>query len=160
MPITTSCSGSRRYRLVTRENPYLTELPDGPGLLIWIGSTQVALGMRGAAPTDGPVFQVGENHGRAPDGTTITVAVTTALTSVVNVAHFLGIPDRLVLHANFNYGSGGTTVHAYVQTSLDGGTTWTDIANSHFTTASAVKYSNRSHDGPMLAAVALTDVPR
>jgi WD40-like Beta Propeller Repeat len=31
--------------------------------------------------------------------------------------------------ANFAYGSGGTTANAYVQTSLDGGQTWCDVAS-------------------------------
>jgi hypothetical protein len=48
------------------------------------------------------------------------------------------------VQANFTYGSGGTSADAYVQTSLDGGTTWTDIANFHFTTASARKIYNLS----------------
>lgn len=43
----------------------------------------------------------------------------------------------LCAQANFTYGSGGTTVDAYLQTSLDGGATWIDIAEFHFTTASA-----------------------
>jgi hypothetical protein len=42
----------------------------------------------------------------------------------------------MTLQANFTYGSGGTSVDAYVQTSLDGGGTWIDVAEFHFTTAS------------------------
>jgi hypothetical protein len=42
----------------------------------------------------------------------------------------------LLLDAVFTYDSGGTTVDAYVQTTADGGTTWYDIANFHFTTSS------------------------
>jgi hypothetical protein len=42
------------------------------------------------------------------------------------------------------YGSGGTTVKAYLQTSLDQGTTPIDIACFTFTTASAVKARNLS----------------
>ena len=33
------------------------------------------------------------------------------------------------------YGSGGTSAEAWVQTSIDGGTTWTDVTNFHFTKA-------------------------
>jgi hypothetical protein len=43
----------------------------------------------------------------------------------------------LSLQANFVYGSGGTTCKAWVQTSLDGGATWIDIANFALTTSSA-----------------------
>lgn len=43
----------------------------------------------------------------------------------------------VLLDAVFTYDSGGTTVDGYVQTSADGGTTWYDVANFHFTTSSA-----------------------
>lgn len=46
--------------------------------------------------------------------------------------------------ARFVYGSGGTSVSALVQTSLDGGTIWHDIARFDFTTASATKSANLS----------------
>lgn len=48
------------------------------------------------------------------------------------------------IEAAFGYGSGGTSCDVVVQTSLDGGTTWRDIAHFTFTTASAVKYANLS----------------
>lgn len=47
----------------------------------------------------------------------------------------------LAVEAVFLYGAGGTTVDAYVQTSLDNGATWLDIMNFHFTTAAATKVS-------------------
>lgn len=46
-------------------------------------------------------------------------------------------PRNLTIQGNFVYGSGGTSADAYVQTSLDGGLTWIDIANFHFTTSAA-----------------------
>jgi hypothetical protein len=45
--------------------------------------------------------------------------------------------ESLTLHATFTYGSGGTNATAYVQTSLDGGASWVDIASFQFTTTSA-----------------------
>jgi hypothetical protein len=43
----------------------------------------------------------------------------------------------------FTYGSGGTTVDAKVQTSLDGGTTWVDIWHaSQFTTSNATRLAS------------------
>ena len=40
-----------------------------------------------------------------------------------------GLPVKsLLVSANFNYGSGGLTLDAYVQSSIDGGLTWNDIA--------------------------------
>lgn len=39
---------------------------------------------------------------------------------------------NLTLQANFIYGSGGTTLDGYVQTTFDGGATWADIAQFHY----------------------------
>jgi len=52
----------------------------------------------------------------------------------------------LTLEAKFLYGAGGTSAKAYVQTSLDGGATWFDIASFAFATTAANKVSavNRS----------------
>ncbi len=46
--------------------------------------------------------------------------------------------------AKFIYGSSGTTCVALIQTSLDDGTTWYDIARFDFTTSTATKYVNLS----------------
>lgn len=67
--------------------------------------------------------------------TTITTAVTASLSGTTTIRN----ARYLTLQANFVYGSGGTTAKAWVQTSLDGGTTWLDIASFAFTTASAVR---------------------
>lgn len=48
-----------------------------------------------------------------------------------------GVPTAIIAQANFVYGSGGTTVDAWLQTSLDDAASWCDVANFHFTTASA-----------------------
>ena len=45
-------------------------------------------------------------------------------------------PQNLTVDCHFGYGSGGETVDAYVQMSLDGGSEWGDVAECHFTTAS------------------------
>jgi hypothetical protein len=68
------------------------------------------------------------------------LAITTAIatTTATPVTSFSAVPpQRMAVQANFVYGSGGTTVDAYLQTSLDQGTTWVDVANWHFTTTSA-----------------------
>ena len=70
---------------------------------------------------------------------TITTATTITATTQTS---FSQRPVSLTLQANFTYGSGGTSVDAYVQTSLDGGSTWTDIAEFGFTTSSARKAFN------------------
>jgi hypothetical protein len=66
-------------------------------------------------------------------------------------------PRNLTVQANFGYGSGGTSVDVYLQTSLDGGTTWTDIANFHFTTSAARSIYNLSAATPNTTAVAASD---
>ena len=48
-----------------------------------------------------------------------------------------GTPESLAFQATFAYGSGGTSVSAWIQTTIDGGVTWTDAANFTFTNASA-----------------------
>jgi hypothetical protein len=68
--------------------------------------------------------------------TAITTAVAAGLSNVLLTGN---VVDAMTLQLSFVYGSGGTSADAYVQTSLDGGVTWIDIANSHFTTSSAVK---------------------
>lgn len=50
--------------------------------------------------------------------------------------------QAVTLEANFQYGSSGTTCSAIVATTLDGGTTWRQIARFDFTTATAVKVAN------------------
>jgi hypothetical protein len=50
------------------------------------------------------------------------------------------------------YGSGGTTLKVYVQTSLDQGSTWVDVSCSAFTTASATKIVNLSGLTPKTTA--------
>lgn len=54
----------------------------------------------------------------------------------------LGKVAALSLIASATLTGGGTTAKVYVQTSLDGGATWFDIAQFAFTTASAVKAKN------------------
>lgn len=72
---------------------------------------------------------------------TITVAQAAQLGGVLALPN---APERATLHANFVYGSGGTSVDAWVQTSLDDGASWVDVANFHFTTSSARAVFNLS----------------
>jgi hypothetical protein len=71
--------------------------------------------------------------------TLLSQTITTAVSAVTPDGNkeILGVIESLTIQANLTYGSGGTTVKAWVQTSLDGGTTWCDIANFALTTASA-----------------------
>ncbi len=64
---------------------------------------------------------------------------------------FAGI-ESLSLQAQFQYGSGGgNTLDAYIQTSLDQGQTWFDIANFHFTTSNGLAVANLSGLTPVTA---------
>ena len=55
------------------------------------------------------------------------------------------------------YGAGGTTIRAYLQTSLDGGTTIIDVACVLFTTASEVAVFNFSAMTPKTSQITPTD---
>lgn len=61
------------------------------------------------------------------------------------------------LQTRLAYGSGGTSVKVYVQTSLDQGSTPIDIACFTFTTASAIKARNLSALTPKATDVVPTD---
>jgi hypothetical protein len=64
----------------------------------------------------------------------ITTAIGTTTTTPIQTEDWP--PENLAVHCNFVYGSGGETVDAYVQMSLDGGSKWVDVVECHFTTAS------------------------
>jgi hypothetical protein len=63
----------------------------------------------------------------------------------------------LLVQMRLAYGSGGTSIKAYLQTSLDGGTTPIDIACFTFTTAGAVKVRNLSALTPKTTDVTPSD---
>lgn len=93
-----------------------------------------------------------------------STVITTALTGQAQTAlddstiDFLSAVSSISVEAIFTYGSAGTTVKAWLQTSLDGGTTWFDIANFAFTTASASKLSAiTTHIAPVAQAATPTD---
>ena len=67
-----------------------------------------------------------------------------------------GKVGSLTITYRFTYGSGGTSVDVYVQTSIDGGITWWDIACTSFSTSTGNAYQSctMSH---ISTPVALTD---
>jgi hypothetical protein len=86
-----------------------------------------------------------------------TQAITTALTNSLSTpVEGLGRLGGVSLIATFTYTSGGTTAKAYVQTSLDGGVTWQDIACFAFTTAGATKRGHISRQQALAIAVPTT----
>ena len=88
---------------------------------------------------------------------TVTTAISPAATTPWLQVRTVEQLRNLVVQATFTYGSGGTTVDAYVQTSLDGGATAIDIANFHFTTASLRKAFNLSALTPVTTQATPTD---
>jgi hypothetical protein len=85
----------------------------------------------------------------------ITTAVTAKTTAPLQLRE--GAPESITLQANFAYGSGGTSVSAWVQTSLDGGATWADVSNFSFTTSSAREAMSVSSLTTATTPQALTD---
>ena len=65
--------------------------------------------------------------------------------------------ESLIVQAMFTYGSGGTNVTAYVQTSFDDGDYWHDIASFQFTTATARKLSKVISTAALTANTTTTD---
>ena len=72
--------------------------------------------------------------------THIAAAVAAQLSQVIDIGSER-TPKQLTAIGKFLYGSGGTNVNAWLQTSLDGGTTWFDVINFLFTTAALTKAS-------------------
>lgn len=50
--------------------------------------------------------------------------------------------DQVTMQSVFLYGSDGTTVKAWLQTSFDNGATWVDVASHAFATTAATKISS------------------
>lgn len=80
------------------------------------------------------------NPGTYTASATITTAGTQTTTAIEDLEGMLSLTAEL----RFVWGAGGTTCKAYLQTSLDSGTTWHDIACAAFTTSSATKLFNLS----------------
>jgi hypothetical protein len=56
----------------------------------------------------------------------------------------LDVASAVGFEAAWTGGAGGTSAHALIQTSYDGGTTWRDLQRFDFTTSAAVKHAKRS----------------
>lgn len=86
----------------------------------------------------------------------LTIGAAVAATATTPVVLLSGI-KYLVVQAKFLYGAGGTTVDAYVQTSIDGGVTWVDIMEFAFTTSALRKISAVVASTAVAAAVTPSD---
>lgn len=84
-------------------------------------------------------------------------AITTAINEAQTAITDLDGMTAVTLQARLAMGTGGTTAKVYVQTSLDQGVTWIDVACLAFTTAGAVKVVNLSALTPKGTPVVPTD---
>lgn len=90
--------------------------------------------------------------------TILNLNITTSNSAVAGDAMALPTGSRAVaIVGKFTYGSGGTKTTAYIQTSLDGGSTWIDIACITFTTSTAKKVVNLSGLTPVTTVYTPTD---
>ena len=80
-------------------------------------------------------------------------ALTASATYVGTAIEDLDGMTAATIQVKFAYGSGGTTARAYVQTSLDQGTTWIDIISVLHTTSSEVAVFNISGLTPKTTAI-------
>lgn len=86
------------------------------------------------------------------------LAVTSALAGTTTaVKDGFGDVTALTVTGQFTRIGGGATVDVWVQTSIDQGLTWIDIANFHWTVASAAVAVNVSGLVSITAPVAITD---
>lgn len=65
--------------------------------------------------------------------------------------------NGITAQATFTFGSGGTTVKAYLQTSVDNGDTWFDIISFAFAGTTIKTLYNLSGNTPKTTAVVPTD---
>lgn len=88
-----------------------------------------------------------------------TTPITTAQTNVTTVPVPLSdhVDAEIQLQATFAGGTGGTSVNAYVQTTLDGGLSWFDIANFSFANSPGVRISEVDSDTVAAANYTPTD---
>lgn len=92
----------------------------------------IAIAPAGSSFSNQGIYQLATRQITIP----LTGEIETALSSLEGIT-------ALTITAQFQYGSGGTTVVADIQTTLDG-TTWLDVAQFNFTTSTALKYANLS----------------
>jgi uncharacterized protein YjlB len=86
---------------------------------------------------------------------TVITAAGTLLSQTFDVkANGQKLPLNLCAQAALVYGSGGTTIDVYVQTSFDQGATWCDVMNFHFTTSSLREVGNVNRQTAVVPAAA------
>lgn len=89
----------------------------------------------------------------------VNAEITAAAAGVISGPHIMDLDAArgVLLRADFAYGSGGTTLKAWVQSSADGGATWHDVACFAFTTANKSRLFNLSARTAVTSIVTPTD---
>lgn len=87
----------------------------------------------------------------------ITAPVTAQIGPVLQIRSPVGLPSNVAMQVNFAYGSGGTSGTVWIQTSLDGGKTWCDVAAIALALANLRTLFNVSSLTPKTTAAAATD---
>ena len=87
---------------------------------------------------------------------TLTAPVNVTTTSPLQIRR-LTLPTNVTINCIFTYGSDGTSADTYVQTSLDGGGTWIDVAQCHALTTSLNQIFNLSNKTVITTPPAVTD---
>jgi hypothetical protein len=88
---------------------------------------------------------------------TLAGALTGQLSAVYQLRDVKSYPVNVLAMASLTFVGGGTSADAYLQTSLDGGTSWCDVANWHFLVASAKFVYNLSSLTPVTTQYAPLD---
>ena len=97
-----------------------------------------------------------ENGGLGVSQLALSQVITTAGT-VIGETFTVPAAGLITARAELAYGSGGTTAKAFLQTSLDNGATWVDIATLAFLLANATKISAVRRDIALAPATVPTD---
>lgn len=88
-------------------------------------------------------------------GNDLTISIAQTITSDI-LKNLEGV-QALSLEVKLAYGSGGTKIQHYLQTTFDQGTTWVDIACVTFLTAGGTKLVNLSGLTPVTTSYTPTD---
>ena len=87
---------------------------------------------------------------------TLTSPVSVTATQVLQLRR-MSLPTNVTINCIFTHGSGGTSADAYIQTSLDGGTTWIDVAQCHALTTTFNALFNLSNEAAITSPATPTD---
>lgn len=105
---------------------------------------------------DPGVYNLGDVAVAAINAATVATVVTSGNDANGNAQAFLDNFEGMVaatIQANFNWGAGGTSLKVMIETTLDQGVTWLEVARFAFATASAEKVFNLIGAKEALAAV-------